>query len=190
MSRIKPYRGLSHKRLAALVRLSQHPKVPVEVVLSFGPVTEDVSVANYNSKVLVTATDHNGKLTDKEVLYRRLNLEKLKDLPAGELVPYADIQFPTTTHTIIEIINQALGINLSKEEIVDEPIESIPVNGLTVKVKPGSYAWFEGEHFFHYVPNAPQLATRALDLRIPRDSRKRIRVLEPSATIIQEDPNV
>jgi hypothetical protein len=100
MSRIKLYRGLNHKRLAALVRRSQHPKVPVEVVLSFGPVTEDVSVANYNSKVLVTATDHNGKLTDKEVLYRRLNLEKLKDLPAGELVPYADIQFPTTTHTI------------------------------------------------------------------------------------------
>lgn len=190
MSRIKPYRGLSHKRLAALVRRSQHPNVPVEVVLSFSPVTEDTSVENYNSSVVVSASDHNGKLTDKEVLYRRLNLEKLKELPAGELVPYADIQFPTTTHTIIEIINQALGINLSKQEIVDEPIESLPVNGLTVKVQPGSYAWLEGEHFFHYVPNAPQLATRAVDLRIPRDNKKRIRVLEASSTIIQEEPNV
>lgn len=177
MARIKPYRGESINRLRSLVRLSQKPALPIGVNLAFGALSEGIS-EEHNTSVMTTATDVNNKSTEKKLIYKRLDVYCLNWLPPGELLPYANIKFPTTTHAILSIINEALGINLKTSEVVNEPIPSIPPNGIQLKIAAGSYAWIEGEALFIYTPNAPAKAARSLDRRIPVSLEGRIRVLK------------
>ena len=121
----------------------------------------------------------NNKKHKKDLTYKRLEINCLNWLPAGELLPYADIKFPTTTHAILSIINEALGVNLKPEEVVNETISAIPVNGLKVVIAPGSYAWIDKEALFIYTPNAPSRAARNLDRRVATDKKGRIRVMKP-----------
>lgn len=180
MERIKPYRGNSLQRLAVLIRTAQTPSIPSNVELFIGP-TQDTGDQFRNTEVMVSHAFHTGVTPEKRVTYQRLELEGLKDLPFGELIPFENITFPTTTHAILDKINKALGINLTADEVVDESIEELPVNGVTLKIKPGSYAWLPGEHKFGFAPKSPTPAARGNDLRIPTDENGRLRILETSA---------
>lgn len=180
MSRIQPYKGISSQRLDALIRASQIKSLTQSVTLKFGAVQK--SLAAKNTKVMVTASDLGGSYPAVEVKYVRLNLDVLHILPFGELLPFDNIVFPTTTHAILNTINKAIGLNLAPNEVLDKPITMLPTNSVSLTMLAGSYAWLPGEHEFIYAPDAPERAARAQDLRIPRDERRRIRVLEDSGT--------
>lgn len=178
MPRIKPYSGTSSDRLSALIRKAQIPPLPTSVSFSFG--TPSVGTKPVPNPTVVSAVASvNGRQEDPvPVDYNRLSGEALHRLPPGELVPYNPITFPTTIHAILPQINEALGINLIAAEVVNTDLPSIPVNGITITIKPTSLAWVPGDYLFAYAPNSIRAAARGASLGIPTDERRRIRVLE------------
>ena len=178
MARIKPYRGKSKERLNAMIRATTVPAIPKDITLLISDTVEQEQGQNTNSKVDVRAVMSHGVSAPITLKYRRLNIGMLKRLPNGELLPYKDIAFPTTVHQILPIINEALGVDLHWSEVINDRVDSIPANGLTIRINENSHAWRAGTHLFGYAPGADGQAARGQDLRIPTDERKRIRVLE------------
>lgn len=178
MARIKPYRGKSKDRLNAMIRATTVPAIPRDISLQISDEIKQEKKDNTNSAVDVQAVMQHSISEPITLRYRRLNVGHLKYLPNGELLPYENIVFPTTVHQILPIINEALGINLHWSEVINDIIESIPPNGLTIRVNENSHAWLPGAHLFGFAPGADGAAARAVDKRIPTDERRRIRVLE------------
>lgn len=183
MARIKPYRGKSKERLNALIRGSTVPSIPQDITLLIDDVVRKQQEENTNTEVDVRAVMLHGTSEPITLKYRRLNIGHLKHLPTGELVPFENISFPTTVHAILPIINEALGVNLQWQEVINDRIDSIPPNGLTIRVNEASHAWLQGSHLFGFAPGADGCAARGVDNRIPTDERKRIRVLEKNPVV-------
>lgn len=178
MSRIKPYQGTSAARLSQLIRSAQQPALPSGVAFQFGLPTAGTKPVPGSTAVVVEARAGARRDAPVTINYKRLSLEALKRLPAGELVPFDPILFPTTMHSILPQINAGLGLDLSEDEVVDVALPGIPVNGLTITITATSLAWLPGEYFFPYAPAADQPAGRAVSGAIPTDEKLRIRVLE------------
>lgn len=179
MPRIKPYQGTSKERLSQLIRDAQQPTLPQTVSFDFEQPVADTD-PNVIGSTSVMATAKTGNRVDPavNVNYKRLSAEVLWDLPPGELIPFDPMIFPTTTHAILPAINQALGLNLLPEEVVNTPLYSIPENGITITITENSLAWRAGSYLFTYAPNADTQAGRGESGAIPTDERRRIRVLE------------
>lgn len=178
MTRIKPYQGTSHTRLSQLIRSSQVPPLPSSTTFTFGPVREGTQPVPGATEIDVAAhagTRHDAAVT---VNYKRLSAEALKRLPAGEIVPFDPMTFPTTMHAILPQINNALGLNLVANEVLDVALPSIPENGITITITASSLAWLAGEYLFPYAPNADRPAGRGAGGAIPTDEQRRIRLLE------------
>ena len=181
MPRIKPYGGTSKERLSHLIRKAQRPALSSTVSFDFDNPVEDTASHVIGATKVVTKAK-TGHRIDKAVNvgYKRLSAEVLLDLPPGELLPFDPMQFPTTMHAILPQINQALGLDLVTDEVVNTPLLSIPENGLTITITENSLAWRPGDYLFTYAPNADKQAGRGVNGAIPTDERRRIRVLETS----------
>lgn len=178
MSRIKPYKGTSQERLSELIRVSQPSRLPSYVNFNFGPPRPGPEPDEKSTTVLAEAYTSNRHDAPVAVNYRRLSVDALTRLPPGELVPFDPITFPTTVHAILPQINAALGLDLVTSEVRDEPLDVMPLNGITVKINDTSLAWLAGEYFFPYAPKAPLQTARGQNGGIPTDEKRRLRVLE------------
>lgn len=178
MPRIKPYSGASASRLSTLIRKAQNPPLPEAVTFTFGaPAVGTVPVAG--ATVVDVTASVNGRQEDPVAVdYKRLSGDALHRLPPGELVPFNPITFPTTMHAILPQINEGLGLNLTTDEVLNVDLPNIPVNGITLTIRPASLAWLPGEYFYRYAPNSVRASARGAGLGIPTDERRRIRVLE------------
>lgn len=179
MSRIKPYQGTSKERLSQLVRDAQRPPLASTVSFDFNQPIADTD-SEVIGATIVETTAKTSKRTDPpvNVNYKRLSAEVLLDLPPGELLPFDPLLFPTTVHAILPVINQALGLNLLPEEVVNTSLLTIPENGITITITENSLAWRAGSYLFTYAPHADKQAGRGVNNAIPTDERRRIRVLE------------
>ena len=181
MPRIKPYGGTSKERLSHLIRKAQRPALSSTVSFDFdNPVKDIASPVNGATKVVTKAKAGNRIDRSVNIGYKRLSAEVLLDLPPGELLPFDPMQFPTTLHAILPQINQALGLDLVTDEVVNIPLLTIPENGITITITENSLAWKPGDYLFTYAPHADKPASRGVNGAIPTDERRRIRVLESS----------
>ncbi|BAW19128.1 hypothetical protein [Ralstonia phage RP31] len=178
MSRIKPYAGTSQARLSQLIRSAQQPVLPSAVNFNFG--APELGSAPVEGSTTVQAEAYTTTRQDEPLAinYKRLSFDALKRLPPGELVPFDPITFPTTVHAILPQINAGLGLDLVTSEVEDTPLDTLPINGITVTITDTSLAWLPGDYFFPYTPNAPLPAARGENGQIPTDQNLRIRVLE------------
>lgn len=178
MPRIKPYQGTSHDRLSQLIRNAQQPPLPLEVSFIHGdprrgPYPGVGSTTLDTRAVTAIHTD-----IPVAVNYDRLSVEALQRLPAGELLPFDMISFPTWMHDILPKINEAIGLNLSTDEVLDVELLEIPDNGFTITITEASVAWLPGEYLLTYAPNSILSAGRGVNGAIPTDEKHRIRILE------------
>lgn len=178
MSRIKPYQGTSQERLSQLIRDAQQPALASTVSFTFDEPVAVVDSPIGATNIMTTAKAGSRIDPPVNIRYKRLSAEVLWDLPPGELLPFDPVIFPTTVHSILPIINQALGINLIPEEVVNTTIMTIPENGITITITEKSLAWKAGDYLFTYAPNADKQAGRGVSGAIPTDERRRIRILE------------
>lgn len=181
MPRIKPYSGTSKERLSHLIRKAQRPALSSTVSFDFkNPVADVASPVHGATKVMTKAKAGNRVDKAVNINYKRLSAEVLLDLPPGELLPFDPMMFPTTMHAILPQINQALGLDLITDEVVNTSLLAIPENGLTITITENSLAWKSGDYLFTYAPYADKQAGRGVNGAIPTDERRRIRVLESS----------
>lgn len=178
MPRIKPYKGASQARLSQLIRSAQQPVLPSGVNFTFGSPSAGPEAVEGSTTVSAAAYATGRNDPPVDINYTRLSLDALSRLPAGEIVPFDPILFPTSVHAILPQINAALGLDLVASELVNAPLPEIPANGLTLTVTTDSLAWLPGDYFFPYAPNAGQQVARSTGNGIPTDELRRLRVLE------------
>lgn len=178
MPRIQPYKGTSQARLSQLIRVAQQPVLPADVNFTFGAPQAGSEPVDGSTTVSAEAYQANRHDPPVDIHYTRLSVDALKRLPAGEIIPFDPILFPTTVHAILPQINKALGLDLVGSEVEDTPLPDIPANGLTIMVTSASLAWLPGEYFFPFAPSAPLPTARGSGGGIPTDERMRLRVLE------------
>lgn len=178
MTRIKPYLGTSNERLGNLIRRAQQPVMSSQVSFTYGTPLHVEGGEEGRTEVEVVAKYNRRTDAPTMVTYNRLSIDALNRLPAGELVPFDPMSFPTTTHGILPQINEAMGLSLVPDEVVDAPIPVIPPNGINLTITNQSLAWIPDDYLIYYAPHSIQPAGRGVNGAIPTDENNRIRVLE------------
>lgn len=144
--RVKPYKGQSLARLIELIENAQPIPLPQQATLELGiPTAEDAAGTTGVDAVVIIPQDD--RLPAVKLTYIRLSLDVLKDLPAGELLDFDDVVYPTSTHKILDIINDRLGLDLLAEEVEDIDLPTAPLE-MPVKILEGNYAWIPGLYYF------------------------------------------
>lgn len=152
MPRIMPYAGSSHTRLSELIRRAQNPALPESTSFSFSNLR--VGSGNFDGDTVVTAVATLGSRVDDpiDVTYRRLGINALSMLPPDVLSVVPARPPPFSIHEILPDINEALGLNLTPDEVLDQLFkESKETYPLTIK-QAASYAWYASVYNFKMAP--------------------------------------
>lgn len=178
--RIAPYKGTSHDRLCALIKEAQILPMPPTVTFTF---TEPVDEPSYGDGGTSVGMEFHipPSYTSQQVAisYYRLSLEVLKNLPYGELLAFDGIEYPTSSHKIIDRINHALGLDLLVDEIEDLDLLERP-SRMPIHITERCLAWVPGLYYFDMLP-IPYEARITMDdvVRITQTGRIRIISVKP-----------
>lgn len=148
MARIKPYGGTSLARLSELIRVSQQPILPENVKYSFSDLMGGMDHSEGDTVVTVVASI--GTRVDDPVVvhYRRLDIGILAQLPDGFVLPVPVVEVPFTTHAILPQINEALGLELTTDEVLNETFtEQLETYPLTISGNK-SFSWVDSTYNF------------------------------------------
>lgn len=131
MNRVKPYKGRSTHRLADLIK-EANPKLKREnISFEFGSPVPVVGWLNTELMVRPIVLDtpntcgcETVPALFEKIRYRRLDLNVLNLLPACEIKPVENVSVPFNIHAILPQINEALGLDLTADEVVDRRYEN------------------------------------------------------------------
>ena len=85
---------------------------------------------------------------DTDINYARLGIDVLSHLPEDFIRNVWIDGFPFGIHEILDRINEALGLDLVSEEVVDLRFDYLQ-EAYPLRIVPGkSYAWAESEYLF------------------------------------------
>lgn len=174
MARLTPYEGLSHDRLTELIKNSQPKPLPVGVSFEFRNVVALPSQTFGDTRVSVTPILQGIPKVEQQVLYYRLSLDVLHELPEGSILPIENVVWPTTLHALLPYLNECMGLDLLPSEVENYAINEQPVR-ITVNILPGCLAWVPGPYYFNVDDTLPD------GVRITQD--RAIRTLEDGETI-------
>ncbi len=148
MPNIYPYAGKSAERLLAMVNADGGTNYALETDLTFGAVTAFTDSQGRNTRAVVIPTDSATFPRNEYVRYVRLPLSVIDQVP-GNVYPTVQIDaLPFTTHSILEKINAALGLDLEPDEVINEEHRSIAAT-YPLKIKVGaSLAWLPSVYHF------------------------------------------
>ena len=164
MARTKPYQGTSHDRLTALINADNGASLHEGTNFTIGTPTVSSGPAGRNTAI--TFTPVNFHIYQPQTLrYKRLSLAVLSSLAVGEILPVTITAIPFTTHSILSVINEALGLNLTTDEVLNEQFTTVEQTyRIKIKDNVSSLAWIDSE--FSYV--AQHEFSRLLEDGTPR----------------------
>lgn len=149
MATIKPYAGNSRSRLIEMVNHDNPDKVIVlGTDFSIGQPLPHSGNASRNTKVLLSPLPGTRWKGPQDVSYVRLNIDVLSRLPEGFIseVPYQ--RMPFSIHGILPKINEALGLDLTTDEVEDNTFTEVQ-DSYPLVIKDGvSYAWVSSAYHF------------------------------------------
>jgi len=149
MATIKPYAGNSLVRLIEMVNHDNPDKVIVlGVDFSIGPPLVFSGTNDRNSKALLSPLPGTRWKAPQDVFYKRLSIDVLSRLPDGFIEDVPAQPLPFSIHGILPKINAALGIDLTKEEVVDATFTALQETYPLVINETGSYAWRDSAYRF------------------------------------------
>jgi hypothetical protein len=120
MDNTKPYAGRSADRLTALInRANSSAPRTLGVDFTFSTPSAYSDGTPRNTKVTMVRVPGTKYKADAEIHYIRLTLNVLDDLPAGWVKSVEVPQLPFNLHAILDVINDALGLNLEAGEVED-----------------------------------------------------------------------
>ena len=143
---IKPYGGTSRQRLTDLINSANGLSLIEGIDFEYGPIVPYSDQPGANTKV--TLKSHKAGSNDTDIHYARLGIDVLGHLPVEFLKDIWIDSVPFNIHDILDRINEALGLNLVSEEVVNLRFESLQET-YPLRITPGkSYAWRESEYLF------------------------------------------
>lgn len=145
-NRVKPYQGESSTRLQDLINEKNNTDYLEKREFTFGEINE-IEHPFFNTEVYLKSKRPD-LYVSSTVRYQRLPLTVINELPSSELKPVAVPYFPITTHVLIEDINESLGLNLVKEEVVDLSYPTY-AKQLPLRINESSYAWLPSLIYFN-----------------------------------------
>lgn len=154
MARLTPYAGTSHVRLADLINTSQVIPLPPSVEFEFDNVRAVTSERYGETLVRVKPTLYGKPAPIQDLRYLRLSLDVIWELPEGSILPIEDVVYPTTLHELLPLINDKLGLDLIKQEVLDYAITERP-NILTLNIVDQCLAWMPGPYNIPVINNLP-----------------------------------
>lgn len=142
MSRLTPYAGSSLARLCALLVSANNIDLDYGTDFVFrdmqtippGPLGE-------NTRIVFVPLVWNGAFAEQEIKYTRLNLDVLNHLPSGSIQPVKLQTFPFRMGDVINEINEALGLNLTVDEIHDDQVQTTDLHYVLRINEDNSLAW-------------------------------------------------
>lgn len=143
-----PYAGTSIDRLKELIRTQQTPILPKSVNYSFSNLRLDNPDVEGTTIVTVVASVGTRVDPPKDIHYHRLNIDELSLLPLGYTDPVEAVSVPFTTHSILDKINKALGIDLTPDEVLNETFNTQEERYPLTITGNRSYAWVDSTHYF------------------------------------------
>jgi hypothetical protein len=154
MANTTPYAGASDQRLADLINQDNQTALQLGVDFTFGPPFPYTDTQGRNTQITLFPVP--GKMWPGPVTvhYTRMPLTVLNDLPPGYVSPVTIPLMPFTLYDIMDQINEALGLNLSTDEVVnvlyqnEQPFYRLPIKNSS------SLAWIDSDYEFEAVfPN-------------------------------------
>lgn len=176
MARLMPYAGTSHDRLTELIKNSQPSALPPDVRFVFRNVVALPSQEVGDTRVSVTPYLHDVPKMEQQVLYYRLPIDVLYDLPEGSILPIGGVVWPTTLHELLPQINIALGLDLLPNEVENYAINEKPLR-ITLNILPGCLAWMPGPYYFNVDDSLPDGVRITQDRAIRVTNEGAIRIL-------------
>lgn len=143
-----PYAGGSPQRLTDLINSDNGTSLQLGVDFTFGPPSAYSDSLGRNTKVSMIPAPGSKWARSEVVHYTRLALTVLNDLPSGWVKAVEIQSVPFTLSGMLQAINEALGLNLSVDEIVDTVYDNaqisyrLPINNAV------SLAWIDSEFSF------------------------------------------
>jgi hypothetical protein len=139
----QPYAGSSKQRLTDLINAANKSSLIEGIDFEYGSVEELKNHPKHNTQVRLIAKKPG--VSDVKIRYTRLGIDVLAHLPPEMLGEVLIESFPFSVKQSIGRINDALGLNLTADEvenyIFNEMRETYPVR---IK-KDASYAWLPSE---------------------------------------------
>lgn len=146
MTTPQPYNGASATRLTALINAKNSLSLQYGVDFTLGLPQAYSDSAGRNTKVVLTPTDPT--YSTAELHYWRLPLTSLNLLPAGYIQPVPIPSVPFSIHGSLDLINAALGLDLSVNEVQDQTFtEEQTTYPLTI-LENVSYGWINSDFSF------------------------------------------
>lgn len=146
LEKFKPYGGTSKQRLTDLINSANGTSLIEGIDFEYGPVTPYLDQEGYNSKVTLKSLKL-GK-NDTDIHYARLGIDVLSHLPEDFIQAVWIDEFPFEIHAVLDRINEALGLDLVSEEVVDLRFDELQ-EAYPLRIAPGkSYAWTPSEYLF------------------------------------------
>lgn len=143
---IKPYEGTSKNRLTELINSANELKITENVDFTYGDIESISGSSGRNTRA--TLIPLNADLfAESSINYVRLPISVLEQLPAGELDTVNIPQLPFTIHSILPLINAALGLDLVTDEVQDTLYTQAQTE-YALTIKNGSYSWLPSVYNF------------------------------------------
>lgn len=148
MADTTPYVGLSPSRLTDLINEDNASNLQLGVDFTFGPPSPYSDAQGRNTQVTMTPVPGTNWPRPETIHYTRLALTILNDLPVGWVQPVAIPSVPFTLANLLDAINEALGINLGQDEIVNT-VYTTPQSSYRLPINESiSLAWIDSDYTF------------------------------------------
>lgn len=139
----RPYGGSSKQRLTDLINAANGTSLIEGIDFEYGTLEELKTHAKHNTRVQLLAKKPG--VANARISYTRLGIDILAHLPPEMIGEIFVDSFPFSVRQSIEKINQALGLNLTADEVENyvfkESRDSYPI-----RIKKGaSLAWLPSE---------------------------------------------
>lgn len=149
MATPKPYGGLSSDRLTALINVYNPGLHRVEHVdFTYGQPQEYSDTRGRNTQVTLTPVAGTDYVGPEDIHYWRLPLTVLSLLPAGVVKPVVIDAFPFSIHASLDAINEALGLNLTPDEVEDTVYREEQSTYTLRVIGANSLAWLDSTYEF------------------------------------------
>lgn len=141
MPTMKPYGGTSRDRLVEMINKDNSENFVYGTDFTFGSFSAASGTGGRNTKIRVIPTDSE-KYGQQDIEYYRLPLAVLNYLPEGYIKPVKIDALPFTIHSVLDRINESLGLDLTPEEVLNQEFR-IPQDKYTLKIATNnsSMAW-------------------------------------------------
>lgn len=173
-----PYKGTSVARLVALMNETNGTNYQIGIDFEISDLANTTGAGFRNSQFRVTPTS--SEYEEQTMRFRRLSLSVLNEVPQNTIRPVVIPQVPFTIHEILPEINDALGLDLTPEEVLNtEYTETQGYYRLQIAGPFASLAWLESGYTFVAVHE--ELEHRFLETGWPRFLEDgSLRILEPT----------